>query len=92
MGLRINYSDHQNAVISFIRKGNKVKDDVFVVCNFTQVIRENYRIGIPKGKLKEILIVMQKIYGGSAVKNSAKLAIEASPYDGRDYSIELTLA
>jgi 1,4-alpha-glucan branching enzyme len=34
---------------------NKVKDDVFVVCNFTQVIRENYRIGIPrKGKLKEI--------------------------------------
>jgi 1,4-alpha-glucan branching enzyme len=40
---------------------NKVKDDVFVVCNFTQVIRENYRIGIPrKGKFKEILIVMQK--------------------------------
>jgi 1,4-alpha-glucan branching enzyme len=53
MGLRINYSDHQNAVISFIRKGNKVKDDVFVVCNFTQVIRENYRIGIPrKGRKK----------------------------------------
>jgi 1,4-alpha-glucan branching enzyme len=52
MGLRINYSDHQNAVISFIRKGNKVKDDVFVVCNFTQVIRENYRIGIPR-KRKE---------------------------------------
>jgi 1,4-alpha-glucan branching enzyme len=26
-----------------------------LVCNFTQVIRENYRIGIPrKGKLKEI--------------------------------------
>jgi 1,4-alpha-glucan branching enzyme len=46
---------------SFIRKGNKVKDDVFVVCNFTQVIRENYRIGIPrKGSFKEILIVMQK--------------------------------
>jgi 1,4-alpha-glucan branching enzyme len=50
MGLRINYSDHQNAVISFIRKGNKVKDDVFVVCNFTQVIRENYRIGSKKRK------------------------------------------
>jgi hypothetical protein len=26
----------------------KQRDDVFVVCNFTQVIRENYRIG--KGK------------------------------------------
>jgi 1,4-alpha-glucan branching enzyme len=32
-----------------------------MVCNFTQVIRENYRIGIPrKGSFKEILIVMQK--------------------------------
>jgi 1,4-alpha-glucan branching enzyme len=62
MGLRwINYSDHQNAVISFIRKGNKVKDDVFVVCNFTQVIRENYRIGIQEREsLKKFLIVMQK--------------------------------
>jgi 1,4-alpha-glucan branching enzyme len=40
-----------------------------VVCNFTQVIRENYRIGIPrKGKLKEIFNSDAKIYGGSAVK------------------------
>jgi hypothetical protein len=31
---------------------NKVKDDVFVVCNFTQVIRENYRM-VFKRKLKE---------------------------------------
>jgi 1,4-alpha-glucan branching enzyme len=89
----INYSDHQNAVISYIRKGVKLKDDVIVVCNFTQVIRENYRIGIPrKGKLKEIFNSDASIYGGSGIKNGAKLAIEAAPYDGRDYSVELTLA
>jgi 1,4-alpha-glucan branching enzyme len=88
----INYSDHQNAVMSFIRKGVKVKDDVFIVCNFTQVIRENYRIGIPrKGKLKAIFNSDATIYGGSGIKNSVKLPIEAAPYDGRDYSIELTL-
>jgi hypothetical protein len=51
---------------------------------------ENYRIGIPR-KVKEILIVMQKIYGGS-IRILLNEAIEASPYDGRDYSIELTLA
>lgn len=89
----INYSDHQNAVMSFIRKGNNQKDDVIVVCNFTQVVRSNYRIGLPrKGKLTEIFNSDAKIYGGSGVTNHGKLTIEAMPYDGKDYSIELLLA
>ena len=89
----INYSDHQNAVISFIRKGNNQKEDVVVVCNFTEVIRQNYRIGQPrKGKLTEIFNSDATIYGGSGVANSKKITIEAVPYDGRDYSVELTLA
>jgi 1,4-alpha-glucan branching enzyme len=88
----INYSDHQNAVMSYIRKGNNPKEDVVVVCNFTQVVREKYRIGLPqKGKLEEIFNSDAAIYGGSGVLNSSKLAIEASPYDGREYSVELTL-
>ncbi|WP_310379936.1 1,4-alpha-glucan branching protein GlgB [Flavobacterium sp.] len=88
----INYSDHQNAVMSFIRKGNKPKDDLIIVCNFTQVVRENYRIGMPKkGKLTQIFNSDATIYGGSGIETAAKLAIEASPYDGRDYSIELLL-
>ena len=88
----INYSDHQNAVISFIRKGENPKDDVVVVCNFTQIVRDNYRIGLPrKGKLVEIFNSDAKIYGGSDIANPGKLTIEASPYDGRDYSIELQL-
>nr|WP_315149418.1 1,4-alpha-glucan branching protein GlgB [uncultured Flavobacterium sp.] len=88
----INYSDHQNAVMTFIRKGNKPKDDVIVVCNFTQVVRQNYRIGLPKkGKLSEIFNSDDAVYGGSGVKNPNKLTVEAFPYDGRDYSIELLL-
>lgn len=88
----INYSDHQNAVMSFIRKGNKPKDDVIVVCNFTPVVRENYRIGLPKkGKLTEIFNSDLAIYGGSGITNATKLAIESLPYDGRDYSAALNL-
>ncbi len=88
----INYSDHQNAVMTFIRKGNKPKDDVIVVCNFTQVVRSNYRIGLPKkGKLTEIFNSDALIYGGSGVQNPNKLTIEATPYDGRDYSAALLL-
>lgn len=88
----INYSDHQNAVLSYIRKGNNPDENVVVVCNFTQVVRENYRIGIPKkGKLQEIFNSDASIYGGSDIGNPKLLKIETIPYDGRDYSVELIL-
>jgi 1,4-alpha-glucan branching enzyme len=89
----INYSDHHNAVMAYIRKGNNPKEDVIVVCNFTPVVRKNYRIGLPqKGKLVEIFNSDAEIYGGSGVANPGKLTIENSPYDGRDYSVALDLA
>lgn len=89
----INYSDHHNAVMAYIRKGNNPKEDVIVVCNFTPVVRKNYRIGLPqKGKLVEIFNSDAEIYGGSGVRNLGKLTIENSPYDGRDYSVALDLA
>ena len=88
----INYSDHQNAVMSYIRRGNKSKDDLVVICNFTQVVRQNYRIGLPKkGKLVSVFNSDAKIYGGSGVENVSKLSAEALPYDGRDYSLEVLL-
>ncbi|PJJ08020.1 1,4-alpha-glucan branching enzyme [Flavobacterium sp. 1] len=88
----INYSDHENAVMSFIRKGNNPKDDLIVVLNFTQVVRENYQIGIPKsGKLVEIFNSDDTDFGGSGVKNSKNLSVESNPYDGKEYSAILTL-
>lgn len=88
----INYSDHQNAILSYIRKGNNPDENVIVVCNFTQVVRENYRIGIPKkGNLKEIFNTDAKIYGGSGIESAKPLKIESISYDGRDFSAELIL-
>ncbi|PVX47764.1 1,4-alpha-glucan branching enzyme [Flavobacterium sp. 103] len=88
----INYSDHENAVMSFIRKGNNPEDDLIVVLNFTQVVRENYRIGLPKsGKLTEIFNSDAADFGGSGVKNTKKLSIETNPYDGKEYSTALLL-
>lgn len=88
----INYSDHENAVMTYIRKGNDPKNDLIVICNFTPVVRENYRIGIPrKGELVELFNSDAKLFGGSGVQQNGKLKVEATPYDGRDYSIALTL-
>ncbi|MNQ14890.1 1,4-alpha-glucan branching enzyme GlgB [compost metagenome] len=88
----INYSDHQNAILSYIRKGNNPEENLIVVCNFTEITRNNYRIGIPKkGKLQEIFNTDAGIYGGGGVENSKSLKIEAIVYDGRDFSAELIL-
>ncbi len=88
----INYSDHQNAVMSYIRKGNNPKENLVVVCNFTPVVREDYRIGLPKkGKLIQIFNSDDTQYGGSGVTNSKSIKVEAEPWNGRDFSSALTL-
>ncbi|WP_298154949.1 1,4-alpha-glucan branching protein GlgB [Flavobacterium sp.] len=89
----INYSDHQNAVIAYIRKGENPKQDLVVVCNFTPVVRTNYRIGLPnKGKLVEIFNSDSTAYGGSGVSNGKAVKIEKELWNGRTYSAEIVLA
>ncbi|RAR47470.1 1,4-alpha-glucan branching protein GlgB [Flavobacterium lacus] len=88
----INYSDHQNAVLSYIRKGKNEKENLVVVCNFTPVVRENYRIGLPsKGKLTEIFNSDKVEYGGSGINNKKAIKIEKEAWNGREFSVELTL-
>ena len=88
----IDYSDHQNAVMSYIRKGNDPKNDLIVVCNFTPVVRENYRIGVPrKGKLTQVFNSDDVVYAGSGVTNANAIKIEAEPWNCRDFSAALLL-
>ena len=88
----INYADHQNAVLTYIRKGNQSNDDLVVICNFTPMVRTNYRIGLPRnGNLTSVFNSDALSYGGSGVETLGELTIESTPYDGREYSIELIL-
>jgi 1,4-alpha-glucan branching enzyme len=88
----IDYSDRDNSVIGFIRKGKKGKDDIIVICNFTPEVRHNYRIGIPyKGYWKEILNSDDPRFKGSGVLNGGLLNTTPVRYHGYDYSISLTL-
>lgn len=88
----INYSDHENSVISFIRKGNKSDENLIVVCNLTPVYRENYRIGIPSsGKLENVLNSDDSKYGGSGLEQN-NIQIDEIPWDGKGYSSVLNLA
>ncbi|GAA0892175.1 1,4-alpha-glucan branching protein GlgB [Fulvivirga kasyanovii] len=88
----IDIHDALNSVISFVRKGKSDKQQVLVICNFTPVLRENYRVGVPKkGFWKEVFNSDDQAYGGSHVKNNEAIASEPLQAHGRDNSITLTL-
>ena len=88
----ISYDDHQNCVISYIRKGHKPEDTVIVSCNLTPTVHNNYKLGIPtKGKLVEIFNSDATIFGGSGVTNKKEATITKTPWNGKVYSAKITL-
>jgi 1,4-alpha-glucan branching enzyme len=66
-------------------------DFLVVLCNFTPVPRQDYRVGVPSpGHYTEVLNSDDTRYGGSGVGNSTLLA-EPMPWHGQPYSIQVTL-
>lgn len=88
----VDHNDATNSVISFLRKGNAAEDQILVVCNFTPVPRENYRIGVPQpGTWEEIFNSDATEFGGSGVRHAQTLTTEAMPMHNLAQSVSLTL-
>ena len=88
----INYEDGENSVLTYIRSGHDSENDLIIACNFTPVIRHNYRVGIPqKGKLSQVFNSDYKKYGGSGVSNKREIPIEEIEWNYRKYSAEITI-
>ncbi|PSQ63050.1 MAG: 1,4-alpha-glucan branching enzyme [Bacteroidetes bacterium QH_10_64_19] len=86
----ISYDDRENSVLAYRRR--RGDQSLIFVLNFTPVVRENYRIGVPgEGPWREQLNSDSEAYGGSNVGNAG--AVHTAPIDqhGRPHSIELTL-
>lgn len=88
----VDFHDWQQSIISLIRKGKEQDRVILVVCNFTPVPRYNYLIGVPeKGYWKELLNSDSEFYGGSGMGNSGGVQTTSIPWNGRPYSLSLTL-
>ncbi|WP_299837280.1 1,4-alpha-glucan branching protein GlgB [uncultured Tenacibaculum sp.] len=88
----IAHDDHENSVLSYIRKGKSAKDILITVCNMTPIPRENYRIGLPKkGKLVQVFNSDYKKYGGSGISNKKSIKIEQLNWNSREHSCEITV-
>jgi 1,4-alpha-glucan branching enzyme len=75
-----------------VRRGSKSHDCVVVCCNFTPVLRQGYRIGLPAaGSYEEVFNSDSSWYGGSNSGNSGPIQSAAVPHHGREHSLTLTL-
>lgn len=88
------HDDVEHAVFSFLRRDREGRT-VAVVSNFTPVVREGYRIGVPLDagngrRWREIINTDRAIYGGSDVYNLDHDSLD-EPDQGQPASLLLTL-
>ena len=85
----IDCHDINHSIISFRRKAGK--EELIVIFNFTPIVRENYRIGVPtEGTYKEVFNSDSTYYNGSNTGN-ASVDSQAVAWMNLPYSVNLTL-
>jgi len=88
----VDCNDTGASIVSLLRKAKRPEDTILIVCNFTPVPRETYRIGVPSGGYwRELLNSDAKEYAGSGVGNAGGMMAEEIAVHGRPYSLSLTL-
>jgi 1,4-alpha-glucan branching enzyme len=86
----IDANDAAASILSFIRRARNPQDYVVAVCNFTPVLRLDYRVGVPgPGFYREILNTDSVYYEGSDAGNSGGVRAEPIPWNDRPWSIKL---
>lgn len=73
----INGMEWEKNLLIFLRRTRKKEDTLLVVCNFSNVEYDDFRIGVPyPGKYKEMFNSDAESYGGTGVGNSTRENVE----------------
>jgi 1,4-alpha-glucan branching enzyme len=87
----VDFYDSDNSVLSFMRKA-KNGDFIVAAFNFTPVPRSDYRLGVNQlGFYQEILNSDSSEYGGGNIGNTGGVEAEEINWQGKPYSINITL-
>ena len=88
----VDIKDRENSVISFLRRADHAEDTMLIVCNFTPVPRQGYRVGVPfHGFWEEVLNSDAEDFGGSNVGNLGGMESELIPAHDQGQSLSLNL-
>ena len=82
----------EKSILAYLRRAKDPTDFTLTVLNFTPVVYEDYRIGVPEpGSYREILNSDSEIYSGSNQGNGGSVEAEQIEAQGREWSINITL-
>ncbi len=88
----INCTYHEESLAMFVRQTKKPEETLLFVCNFDNVERPDFRVGVPfYGKYKEIVSSADSKFGGPGAGNPRAKTTKAIEWDWRDYSIEINI-
>lgn len=83
--------DNTNSVIAFVRS-DEAADSIVAVCNFTPVLRKNYKIGVPEAEGYELVFNSDaKKFGGTGERLKKNYKVEKGEMHGYEHYIELVL-
>jgi len=82
----------ENSVIAFLRKAADPSNSLLFCCNFTPVVRNGYRFGVPAaGAYDEVFNTDAECFGGGNVRNDGGMYSQPVECHGRPNSIVVTL-
>ena len=88
----IDCNDYESSVISLLRRTREDEERIIAVLNWTPLVRQGYRVGVPQsGYYRELLNTDASTYGGSNVGNAGGRVSEPVPAHGHPDSLVLTL-
>jgi 1,4-alpha-glucan branching enzyme len=88
----IDCADRDNSVLSFVRQNADGSHPLAVVFNLTPVLRERYRVGLPRGgRWREVLNSDAGVYGGGNHGNLGGVTAENIACHSQSCSAELCL-
>ena len=88
----IDCNDYESGVISLIRRARDSGDWIVAVLNWTPIVRQGYRVGVPEaGYYEELLNSDASYYAGGNVGNQGGVESEPVVTHGRPHSLNLTL-
>jgi len=88
----VDCSDAGASVVAFLRRAPGARERLLVVFNYTPVVRENYRVGVPYGgPWRELLNTDAADYGGTGAGNLGGVVASPTRHHGRRWSLQLTL-
>ena len=88
----VEHQDRANSFLAYLRKGTTDQATQLILCNFTPVVRENFRVGVPAtGNWKEVFNSDALKYGGSGVHNTAIMKAQKKAWHGQVASLSVTL-